>query len=44
LPKNEGDLNIEEKLKIRNSWQNSSLSATIHAAIVVRKAKTQYQP
>jgi hypothetical protein len=33
LPKNEGDLSIEEKLKDQDSWQNSSRStATIHAA------------
>jgi hypothetical protein len=35
LPKNISDLNIEEKLKDQDSWQNSSRSlATINAATV----------
>jgi uncharacterized protein YggE len=42
LPQNKSDLNIEEKLKNRNSWQNSSRSsATIHDAIVMCHINTK---
>jgi hypothetical protein len=34
LPKNKGDISIEEKLKDQNSWQKVAYPATIHAAIV----------